>query len=203
MADQRAALMLLAGLVGCAPVAAAPTVRPAPQPAEPLDLDREACAQLCSKERACPAVDDQGCLARCDADRRRMKPGFVATYARCFAPRHSCQPAEREKAHLGCVDETLATFPRDERNQRDMAEAVCDRSERCMALGKLGRDACLQATLNPQESEIRLGQRIVDAFRPARVVAFRRCVDGAPCAKLGAADDVVDRCYAETIVEGP
>lgn len=127
----------------------------------------------------------------------------MSSYVRCFEPRLTCgDEAAREKLHLECFDRTLAQFPRDEQNQRDMAEAVCDRGERCMGLGKLGRDACMQATLNPQESEIRLGQRVVDALQRARVLAFRRCVDESPCAKPGASDDAVDRCYVQTIAGG-
>ena len=199
----RAALVLVLLAAGCgAPRPPTPTPTPSPVLA-PRDLDREACAELCAKESGCPGTDAKTCAATCDADRRRMKPGFVRAYVTCFAPRLVCGDEKaREKVHLECFDVALAGFPRDDRNQRDMAEPVCDRGERCMGLGKLGRDACLQATLNPQESEIRLGQRVVDALGPERVRAFRACVDGAPCAKPDTSDDTVDRCYTKTIVEG-
>jgi hypothetical protein len=79
---------------------------------------------------------------------------------------------------------------------------VCNRGERCQGLGTLGRDACLKATLDPKEPEVKLGQRLVDALRRDRVVAFRRCVDAAPCPELdapAASDEAVESCYAQTI----
>lgn len=185
-------------LLGCASAKPAPT----PQP-KPVDPDEGACSRLCAREKACGAnvVD---CDKTCTADRARMKPGFVGRYSECFLRELDARCGKlddkaREAAHLRCFDTTLAFFPRDDRNQRDMAEAVCNRGERCMGLGKIGRDACMQATLDPQEAEVKLGQRLVDALAPTRVAAFRACVDVAPCAKLEAHDDVVDQCYAQTI----
>lgn len=195
--DMRALLSVLL-LSACG--ASAPS--PAKKPPEVRDADRDACAELCAREAACH--HDEGCAATCDADRTRMKQGFVAAYVRCFAPKLSCtlDDKTREALHLECFDAALAGFGRDERNQRDMAEAVCDRGERCQGLGKLGRDACMQATLDPKEPEVKLGQRLVDALRRERVVAFRACVDAAPCAKLDASEDAVDGCYAKTIAGG-
>jgi hypothetical protein len=183
-------------VLGCAAAA-----KPAPQP--PVDADADGCKRLCAREASCGA-DTKDCAASCSADARRMKPGFIARYSTCFVAEldKSCGKLDdkvREAAHLRCFDATLAYFPRDEQNQRDMAEAVCNRGERCMGLGKLGRDACMQATLDPKEEEVKLGQRLVDALRPARVKAFRTCVDAAPCAKLETHDDAVDGCYARTI----
>jgi hypothetical protein len=183
-------------VLGCA-------AAPVPAKAVPVDPDAEACKRLCAREAACGA-DTKDCATSCSADTHRMKPGFIARYSTCFVAEldkacHKLDDKAREAAHLRCFDATLAFFPRDEKNQRDMAEAVCNRGERCMGLGKLGRDACMQATLDPQEAEVKLGQRLVDALRPARVQAFRACVDGAPCAKLETHDDAVDQCYARTI----
>lgn len=188
-------------LLGCSPATAPP--KPAPPN---VDVDAAACAELCKKEKACGA-DTKDCSASCAADAARMKPGFVARYGDCFlreldAKCGKLDDKAREDAHLRCFDATLAYFPRDLKNQRDMAEAVCNRGERCMGLGKLGRDACMQATLDPKEPEVKLGQRLVDALRPARVIAFRKCVDDAACAKLETHDDAVDQCYAHTIA-GP
>ncbi len=205
----RTALALASVLLGCssgppAGYSRAASAKPPVKVDPPRDRDREACAALCTKEAACPGTDLKVCTATCDADRRRMKPGFVSAYVSCFAPRLVCADEQaREKVHLECFDVALASFPRDDRNQRDMAEAVCDRGERCMGIGKLGRDACLQATLHPHESEVQLGQRVVDGLRPERVAAFRRCVDEAPCNKPDTSDDTVDRCYSKTIVEAP
>ncbi len=189
---------VVAVLLGCA---SAPGVAPKPAPA--VDVDAEACRRMCAREAACGA-DTKDCARSCSGDAARMKPGFVSRYGECFARELDAQCGKlddkaREAAHLRCFDATLAFFPRDDKNQRDMAEAVCDRGERCMGLGKLGRDACMQATLDPKEPEVQLGQRLVDALRPARVRAFRTCVDAAPCAKPETHDDVVDQCYARTI----
>ena len=190
-------VLLLGLLLGCAPAKPLPTPRP------PIDSEANACARLCAREKTCGANVD-GCDKSCNADRARMKPGFVARYSECFIRELDARCGKlddkaREAAHLRCFDATLAFFPHDDRNQRDMAEAVCNRGERCMGLGKVGRDACMQATLNPQEPEVKLGQRLVDALSAARVRAFRACVDAAPCAKLESHDDVVDQCYAQTI----
>lgn len=186
-------------LVGCA--------SSAPPPPKPLvDPDRAACTRMCAREKECGA-DTADCSKSCAADAARMKPGFVARYAECFVQELNARCGKlddkaREDAHLRCFDKTLAFFPRDEKNQRDMAEAVCNRGERCMGLGKIGRDACMQATLDPKEPEVKLGQRLVDALRPGRVIAFRECVDRAACAKPETHDDAVDQCYARTIA-GP
>jgi hypothetical protein len=177
--------------------------KPAPAPTPKTDPDAESCKKLCAREKACGA-DTADCTKTCAADVARMKPGFVRIYGDCFLAEldQHCGKFDdkaREAAHLRCFDVTLASFARDEHNQRTMAEAVCNRGERCMGLGKLGRDACMQATLDPKEPEVKLGQRLVDALRRDRVDAFRTCVDAAPCAKLETHDDVVDQCYARTI----
>jgi len=188
------ALGLLAACAGPKPI-------PIPVVQTASDPDRDACQALCAHEKRCGS-DEKVCAASCEADRRRMKPGFVTAYVRCFEPKMDCKTLDdkaREQLHLGCFDAALARFAHDDENQRDMAEAVCNRGERCLGLGKLGRDACMQATLNPQEPEVKLGQRLVDALRRDRVTAFRRCVDAAPCAKLDTHDDAVDTCYAKTI----
>jgi hypothetical protein len=192
----------LIALVGCGSPKVTP---PRPVPVA-IDEDRAACDRLCAREKACGA-DTKDCAASCAADVARMKEGFVATYVRCYLKDldQKCGAFDdkaREQTHLACFDVALAGSPRDEKNQRDMAEAVCDRGDRCLGLGKLGRDACLQATLDPHEEEVRLGQRLVDALRRERVVKFRTCVDKSPCPKLGDHDDVVDHCYSTTIAGG-
>lgn len=198
MRSLSALLLLVASCGGKTVTPSAP--KPTPEP------DRVACDDLCAREATCSPGGKASCLKTCEADRARMKPGFVAAYVRCYLPRlvpsaanPRCDDAARDAAHLACFDEALAGFPRDEQNQRDMAVAVCDRGERCMGLGKLGRAACMQATLDPKEAEVKLGQRLVDALARDRVVAFRACVDAAPCAKPGEADTTVDDCYAKTI----
>lgn len=200
-------------------LAACPSPRPAPSggaapPAAkpPVDEDREACVRLCAHERACGAVQtsETTCQETCEADVRRMKPGFVAAFVRCFVPEldRRCGDGgafgetDREAAHDRCFDAAVSAFPRDDASQRDMAEAVCDRGDRCQGLGKVGRDACLQATLDPQEPEVKRGQRLVDALRRARAQAFRACVDQAPCPALDHHDDAVDDCYRKTIAGG-
>jgi hypothetical protein len=60
----------------------------------------------------------------------------------------------------------------------------------------------MQATLEPHEEEVKLGQRLVDALRRERVMKFRACVDAAPCAKPDEHDEVVDRCYSKSIAGG-
>lgn len=177
--------------------------RPEPRPVPARDADEVACEKLCAREKSCGA-DTTGCAKSCAADAARMKPGFVGKYTECFVHEldQRCGKLDdkgREEAHLRCFDVAVAGFVRDDKNQRDMAEAVCNRGERCMGLGALGRDACMQATLEPKEAEVQLGQRLVDALRRERVAAFRQCVDQAPCAKLEAHDDAVDQCYARTI----
>ena len=171
-------------------------------PVAPVDPDGAACDALCAGEHACPQANDADCLVRCRKDAARMKPGFVATFARCYAPALPCEGPSRAERHEACYQAAVATFGRDEENQRGMAEPVCARGERCMGLGELGRRACLEATLHPQEAELRQGQRLVDALRPARIRAFRRCVDEAPCARPDEPDEAVSDCYARTIVEG-
>jgi hypothetical protein len=181
--------------------------RPPNDAARPMerDFDAEACAKLCVEEKRCGA-DLATCEKTCAEDGARMKRGFVAGYVQCFLPElHSSCPADeaRTRAHDRCFDVALAPFPRDEQNQRDMAEAVCERGLRCQGIGTLGRDMCMQATLNPKEPEVRLGQRLVDGLRRERVIAFRKCVDSTPCAKLDAPDRAVDDCYAKTIAGAP
>ena len=171
-----------------------------------VDDDRTACERLSQKERACGA-NASDCARACAADVARMKAGFVAAYVGCFLvvldkKCASFDDAMREQTHLRCFDTALAGFARDEKNQRDMAEAVCDRGERCLGIGKMGRDACLQATLDPHEAEVKLGQRLVDALRRERVAEFRACVDNASCPKVGEPDEVVERCYNKTIAGG-
>lgn len=196
----------------CAIVAVASTACGSPRPPTPkpapvvVDEDSAACDRLCAREKACGA-DTKDCAKTCAADVARMKAGFVASYVRCYVAdldKHcsNFDDKAREQTHLGCFDVALAGFARDDKNQRDMAEAVCDRGERCLGLGKMGRDACIQATLDPHEEEVKLGQRLVDALRRERVREFRACVDGAPCAKLGEHDEVVERCYSKTIAGG-
>lgn len=172
------------------------------------DPDRAACDRLCAREQACSGVSSAPCRATCLADVARMKPGFVGAYVACFSAvlDASCGDAglpddARVRAHDRCFDQAVARFPRDDENQRDMAEAVCDRGLRCQGLDKLGRDACMKATLDPQEPEVKLGQRLVDALRRERVRAFRACVDASPCPGVDLHDDAVDRCYAKTIAD--
>jgi hypothetical protein len=167
------------------------------------DPDPAACERLCAREDACGSSASD-CRKTCAADAARMKQGFVAGYVECFlrdldAHCKSFDDQAREAAHLRCFDTAVAAFPRDPQNQRDMAEAVCNRGERCQGLGALGRDACIQATLHPHEAEVQLGQHLVDALRRSRVVEFRACVDRAPCPPLDTYDDAVDHCYAKTI----
>jgi len=182
---------------------------PRPAPAKPpvtIDEDIAACDRLCAREKACGA-DTKDCADTCAADRARMKSGFVASYVRCYIEILDKQCAafddkQREQAHLKCFDVALAGFPRDAQNQRDMAEAVCNRGERCLGIGALGRDACIQATLDPHEDEVKLGQRLVDALRRERVVEFRTCVDESPCRTTSEHDIAVDSCYEKTIAGG-
>lgn len=200
----KAAALAVLLLLSCAAPPKPSAVAEPPTPVDPEAPDRAACERLCARERACGA-DVQACASTCEADRRRMKPGFVAAYVHCYAPLVACGAADekaREQLHASCFDAALTGFGRDDHNQRAMAEAVCNRGERCLGLGPVGRDACLQATLDPKEPEVKLGQRLVDALRRERVVAFRTCVDASPCAGLGEADGAVDACYAKTIGGG-
>ncbi len=204
-------------LVGCGPPAPAPKVVVPPSTPEE-DLDLAACGRLCAREHACSHADVASCRSTCARDAARMKRGFVAAYVRCYlvdldractpgqAPASDAGPhagpisdEKREALHLRCFDEALAPIAHDGMNQEDMALAVCDRSLRCKLLDKLGRDACIQATLDPKEPEVKLGQRLVDGLRRERVLAFRKCVDDAPCPKVDTHDDAVDACYQRTI----
>jgi hypothetical protein len=193
----------------CAFVALLGCASPKPTPPKPpvvIDEDRSACERLCAREKSCGA-DTKDCANSCAADVVRMKTGFVASYVRCYLVDldKKCGAFDdkaREQAHLRCFDVALAGYPRDDKNQRDMAEAVCDRGERCLGIGKLGRDACIQATLDPHEDEVKLGQRLVDALRRERAAEFRTCVDKSPCQKPGEHDDAVDHCYSKTIAGG-
>lgn len=209
-----AAAMLLAAsaLVACASPRPAPPPSGGAKPAKPVvDEDRQACVHLCAHERACRTeAASAECEETCDADVRRMRPGFVAGFVRCFVPEldRRCgdggawSEEDREAAHDRCFDAAVSAFPRDDDSQRDMAEAVCDRGARCQGLGKVGRDACVQATLDPQEPESKRGQRLVDALRRERVRSFRACVDQAPCPALDQHDDAVDDCYRRSIAGG-
>ncbi|MGZ3422199.1 MAG: hypothetical protein ACXVEE_30295 [Polyangiales bacterium] len=197
--------LLVSPLFGCASSAPKKTIEPAPRKLTAADVDGDACAHLCKEEVRCGA-ELATCQKSCLADASRMKRGFVADYVRCFLPTlaKSCPTDdERTKAHDRCFDVALAPFSRDVQNQRDMAEAVCDRGLRCQGIGTLGRDLCLQATLDPKEPEVKLGQRLVDGLRRDRVIAFKKCVDDAPCAKPDSPDRTVDDCYAKTIAGAP
>jgi hypothetical protein len=167
------------------------------------DRDADACATLCKEEARCGA-EPSACTQSCAEDANRMKRGFVAAYVRCFLPTLSSCPSDaaRLAAHDRCFDVALAPFARDRDNQRDMASAVCERGLRCQGIGALGRDLCMQATLDPKEPEVKLGQRLVDGLRRERVIAFKKCVDDAPCAKPDSPDAAVSDCYARSIAGG-
>lgn len=195
-------LVLAIGLaMGCASAPPKP-IQPAPE--KPRDLDAEACATLCAREARCGA-EVAACKKSCAEDAARMKRGFVDRYVRCFLPTLDACPtdAARTAAHERCFDVALAPFGRDPDNQRDMASAVCERGLRCQGIGTLGRDLCMQATLDPKEPEVKLGQRLVDGLRRERVIAFKKCVDDAPCAKLDSPDRTVDDCYGRAIAGAP
>lgn len=190
--------LAVVALVGCGSPQA-----PSPKPAPPVDPDVAACDRLCAKEKACGA-NTKDCGRACAADRARMKSGFVTRYVRCYLAvlEKQCSTfddAMRDKTNQECFDATIAEYKRDDENQRAMAEPVCNRLDRCLALGKEPVAACVEATLHPHESEVQLGQRVVDAFRRERVVEFRACVDESPCPKPGEHDDAAHACYAKTI----
>ncbi len=168
--------------------------------------DLAACDRLCARERACSGAPRAACVARCRADVARLKPGFVSALVGCFVAALDAKCGDaglpddaRVEAHDRCFDDTVARYPRDDESQRSMAEAVCDRGRRCHGFDALARDACMQATLDPQEPEVKLGQRLVDALRPERVRAFRACVDASPCPGVDLHDDAVELCHAKTI----
>jgi hypothetical protein len=192
--------LAIAFAMGCASAPPKPIARE--KPVVP-DLDAEACASLCKEEARCGA-DASACKTSCAEDANRMKSGFVDRYVKCFLPTLASCPtdAARVSAHDRCFDVALAPFGRDVDNQRDMASAVCERGLRCQGIGTLGRDLCMQATLDPKEPEVKLGQRLVDGLRRERVTAFKKCVDDAPCAKPDSPDDTVKDCYARSIAGG-
>jgi len=189
--------LVVIAMFGCA------SPKPVPEPPKHV-APADPCERLCKREAACGA-DAGECKKSCRADADRMKDGFVARYVDCFLPtlEQKCpdDPA-RTQAHDRCFDEALAPYSRDLANQRDMAAAVCDRGLRCQGIGTLGRDLCMKATLEPREPEVKLGQRLVDGLRRSHVIAFKKCVDDAPCAKPDSPDRTVDDCYATKIAGG-
>jgi hypothetical protein len=194
----------LASLVGAVVLFACAAPKPVAERPKAHDVDGDACERLCKREQACGASATE-CKKSCLADADRMKYGFVARYVQCFLPTLDAQcPSDdaRTQAHDRCFDEALAPYSRDFENQRDMAAAVCDRGLRCQGIGTLGRDLCMKATLEPREPEVKLGQRLVDGLRRTHVVAFKKCVDDAPCAKPDSPDRTVDDCYATKIAGG-
>lgn len=165
--------------------------------AKPPDPDEGACTRLCTADSACGAKE-ANCVARCESERARTKPGFVAAYAACALPAGSTCPK-----HDGCSEKAARSFARDEENQRVMALAVCRRAERCQGIGAIGREACLQATLHPHEADEQAGGRLVNALRRERVVSFGACVDAAPCQMPGEYDGLVEKCYDQHVVGTP
>lgn len=193
-------VLSIALAMGCASAPGKPIVHEKPVA---RDRDAEACAVLCKEEARCGA-DASTCKTSCAEDANRMKTGFVDGYVKCFLPTLASCPddASRVAAHDRCFDVALAPFGRDLENQRAMASAVCERGLRCQGIGTLGRDLCMQATLDPKEPEVKLGQRLVDGLRRERVIAFEKCVDDAPCAKPDSPDPTVNDCYARSIAGG-
>lgn len=178
-------------LVGC-PRAASTT--PPRIVESPETTDASACRDLCSAEKSCGSKESE-CVVHCDEERARTKPGFLTAYVKCVLPSGAKCPSFGK-----CADATARAFPRDEKNQRIMAEAVCGRAKRCQGIGEDGRLACIEATLHPHEADEQEGAHLVDVLRRDRVEAFGKCVDEAACAKTGEPDLAPERCYDEKLV---
>lgn len=184
MNEARCALALVLALGCSAPPARDPTAKP------PL-TDESACTRLCDDLVACGGAPGR-CVATCEEDRARLRPGFEASFVSCVErelvpPACSSSPtvegdpkARSEKISL-CYSATLEAYA-----QVDAGKAlgrvllsICKRSVRCGDVAA-GNEAACVTELSAHAKEGVVG-KLMAAARDELVSAIGSCVEGRDC----------------------